>query len=117
MRPVTLARIRLTSSTDLKESRLSITLPFRACAAAIAISLLSLAPAAGNASERPWRHGMSLFGDLKYPPGFKHFDYVNPDAPKGGAVRITGSGTYDNFNPVVAGLKGSTAQAIDLIYD
>jgi microcin C transport system substrate-binding protein len=118
MRPAILAgRIRPTSSTDQKERRLSITPPFRAFVAAIVIALLSLAPATGNASERLWRHGMSLFGDLKYPPGFKHFDYVNPDAPKGGAVRITGSGTYDNFNLVVAGLKGSTAQAIDLIYD
>src|SRR6266511_1655442 len=31
-----------------------------------------------------WRHGLSLFGELKYPAGFKHFDYVNPNAPKGG---------------------------------
>jgi microcin C transport system substrate-binding protein len=95
------------------------TFPMRALAAAVAISVLSLtaATAQQSAPEQPWRHGMSLFGDLKYPPGFKHFDYINPDAPKGGAVRMTGSGTYDNFNPVVAGLKGSTAQAIDLIYD
>jgi len=103
----------------VKESRLSITFLLRACAAAVAISMLSLAPAAAqdNSSERLWHHGMSLFGDLKYPPGFKHFDYVNPDAPKGGAVRMMGSGTYDNFNPVVAGRRGATAQGIDLIYD
>ena len=38
-------------------------------------------------SEPAWRHGLSLFGDLKYPADFKRFDYVNPDAPKGGLVR------------------------------
>jgi microcin C transport system substrate-binding protein len=98
---------------------LSIKFPLRACAAALAISVLSLAYASAGdqTSETPWRHGMSLFGDLKYPPGFKYFDYVNPDAPKGGAVRVTGIGTFDNFNLVVGGLKGTTALGIDLIYD
>ena len=38
------------------------------------------------ADEREWRHGLSLYGDLKYKPDFKRLDYVNPDAPKGGAV-------------------------------
>ena len=42
---------------------------------------------AGHA-ERDWKHGLSLFGQLKYPPDFKHFDYVNAQAPKGGAVRM-----------------------------
>jgi len=60
---------------------------------------------------------MSLFGKLKYPEGFRHFDYVNPNAPKGGVVRLTGFGTYDNFNMVVAGVKGSIALGVDLIYD
>ena len=49
--------------------------------------------------------------------GFKHFDYVNPNAPKGGAARLTGSGTYDNFNLVVAGVKGSIATGVADIYD
>jgi microcin C transport system substrate-binding protein len=61
-------------------------------------------PAAAQAAERKWRHGLSLFGDLKYPADFKRFDYVNPQAPKGGAVRRLGVGTFDNFNPVVMGL-------------
>lgn len=54
-----------------------------------------------------WVHGLSLFGDLKYPAGFKHFDYVNPDAPRAGQVRLGAIGTFDSFNPVVAGVKGS----------
>ena len=53
-----------------------------------------------------WRHGLSLFDDLKYPPGFKHFDYVNVNAPKGGVARQITFGTFDNFNAVVSGEIG-----------
>jgi len=70
-----------------------------------------------QAQERGWRHGLSLFGELKYPPAFKRFDYVNADAPKGGVVREIAIGTYDNFNLVVAGVKGTLATGIDFIYD
>src|SRR5262249_45045137 len=59
-----------------------------------------------------WRHGLSLFGDLKYPADFKHFDYVNPNAPKRGTMRLIASGTYDNFNFVVFGLKGQLAAGL-----
>ena len=48
-----------------------------------------------------WQHGLSLFGEVKYPAGFKHFDYVNPQAPKGGTVRMIAIGTFDNFNMAV----------------
>ncbi|MDK3017001.1 extracellular solute-binding protein [Pseudodonghicola flavimaris] len=44
-------------------------------------------------------HGFSEFGDLKYPEGFAHFDYVNPEAPKGGELSYAAQGTFDNFNP------------------
>src|SRR6476620_3599826 len=71
---------------------------------------------AGNIG-RDWKHGLSLFGELKYPPGFKHFDYVNPKAPKGGAVRMIAFGTFDNFNEVVSGLKGSIAMGVGMISD
>jgi len=70
-----------------------------------------------RAEEKVWRHGLSLFGELKYPAGFKQLDYVNAAAPKGGTVREIALGTYDSFNSVVAGVKGTTAAAIDLIYD
>jgi microcin C transport system substrate-binding protein len=70
-----------------------------------------------QAQEKNWRHGLSLFGDLKYPSGFRQFDYVNADAPKGGAVHEIALGTYDNFNRVVAGVKGTLVAGIDLIYD
>ena len=55
---------------------------------------------------------VSTFGDIKYPAGFKRFDYVNPDAPKGGVARLFELGTYDSFNIVVAGLKGSVAAGV-----
>jgi microcin C transport system substrate-binding protein len=74
-----------------------------------------IAPA--QAQEKAWRHGLSLFGNLKYAPGFKQFDYVNAAAPKGGAVREIAIGTYDNFNIVVAGIKGTLATGITLIYE
>ncbi len=64
-----------------------------------------------------WRHGISKFGALKYPAGFKQFDYVNPKAPKGGAASQIALGTFDNFNMVVTGVKGNLAQGIDLLFD
>ncbi len=78
---------------------------------------LSPATAAEEPPAPAWRHGVSLFGDLKYPPGFKQFDYVKADAPKGGTVREIALGTFDNFNRTVSGVKGTLAGAIDVIYD
>src|SRR3990167_1099974 len=46
-------------------------------------------------------HGMAMHGDLKYPADFTHFDYTNPDAPKGGSVTVLGYGTFDSFNPFI----------------
>ena len=79
--------------------------------------LPSPAAAQQSQAERGWRHGVSLFGELKYPADFKHFDYVNPSAPKGGSVRMIGLGTFDNFNEVVAGLKGSLAAFAGVVSD
>ena len=74
-------------------------------------------PQAAIAQEQRWRHGLSLFGDLKYPAGFKRFDYVNADAPKAGAARMIAFGTFDNFNMVTGGVKGALSAGIDQIYD
>jgi microcin C transport system substrate-binding protein len=67
--------------------------------------------------DKNWRHGVSSFGDLKYSTGFRHFEYVKADAPKGGTARQIAFGTFDNFNRVVADVKGSLAAGIDLIYE
>lgn len=49
-------------------------------------------------------HGFALYGDLKYPAGFDHFEFVNPKAPKGGELRLMGFGAFDSLNPYT--LKG-----------
>ncbi len=61
----------------------------------------ALSPTQSNAEPR---HGLSTFGELKYGPDFQHFDYVNPQAPKGGALRLAATGSFDNINPFI--LKG-----------
>lgn len=80
--------------------------------AAVTFSVLS-----GGAAAEP-RHGLSIFGDLKYGAEFTHFDYVNPDAPKGGRLVTMGTGgasTYDTFNQYIQ--KGDAAQGLDLLFD
>src|SRR4051794_32348618 len=80
-------------------------------------SLLGLAPLAKIvaiettfADDRVFRHGHSLFGDLKYPPDFKHFDYVDPSAPKGGRLRLAVVGSFDSLNPYI--IKGEAAAGL-----
>ena len=65
-------------------------------------------------SAQQAKHGISAFGDLKYPPDFKHFEYVNPRAPKGGAIKLRGIDSFDSLNPFI--LKGVEAEGIGLIY-
>ena len=85
----------------------------RTLAMALAVSLLAVPPALAEP-----RHGLSIFGDLKYAPDFAHFDYVNPDAPKGGTLKLIGSGadtSYDSFNDYI--VRGTAAQGLSLVYD
>lgn len=70
-----------------------------------------------GADNRQWRHGLSLFGEPKYPPHFARFDYVNARAPKAGTVRRGVSGTFDNLNMAVDGVKGVLAAGLELIYE
>lgn len=74
---------------------------------------LGAAPSA-IAADPEWRIGSSLMGKPKYEAGFKHFDYVNPDAPKGGALRLSHDGTFDSFNPVTE--KGNPAEGLGLVF-
>jgi microcin C transport system substrate-binding protein len=78
-----------------------------------------IAPAQAQAAPEglTWRHALATFGDIKYPADFKRFDYVNPEAPKGGLIRRLEIGTFDNFNIVIAGLKGSIASGVGLIFE
>ena len=84
---------------------------------AAAVPAIAPAHAQSATGDMVWRHGLSLFGDVKYPADFKRFDYVNPDAPKGGVARMISIGTFDNFNIAVAGVKGSIAPSAALIYE
>jgi microcin C transport system substrate-binding protein len=82
---------------------------------ALALGLAAIL--SSSAAAQP-RHGASIFGDLKYGPEFSHFDYVNPDAPKGGKLTTIGTAgitTFDSFNGYI--LKGDAAQGIELIFD
>jgi microcin C transport system substrate-binding protein len=83
-------------------------------AASFALVVLSPPSQAQTPTTGP-QHGLSLFGDLKYKPDFQHFDYVNPDAPKGGAVKFASIGTFDTLNPFT--LKGQPADGIMQIFD
>jgi len=76
-----------------------------------------IGPAAAEEKKRVWRHGLAKFGELKYPASFKQFEYVNPSAPKTGAASQVALGTFDNFNPVVSGVKGTLVQGIDFVFD
>jgi len=60
-------------------------------------------------------HGIAMHGTLKYPADFKHFDYVNPEAPKGGRLREASIGTFDSLNPFI--IKGTSADGTNLMYD
>jgi microcin C transport system substrate-binding protein len=80
----------------------------------LAMSLL-LAPSAEAQEQTVWHHGLSLVDELKYPPGFKHFDYVNPEASKGGNLSLSQTGTFDTFNPLL--VKGETAVGLTLVFD
>jgi len=79
----------------------------------LAWALVVLAPAAWAA------HGYALWGELKYPNGFSHFDYVNPQAPKGGELRLVSNlrnSTFDKYNPFT--LRGSApAYLSGLMFD
>ena len=79
------------------------------------IALLLIASGVAHAADSRTAHGLSLFGELKYPPDFKRFDYVNPDAPKGGVLRMAAIGGFDSLNPFI--LKGEAAAGAAQIYD
>ena len=67
-----------------------------------------------QASVEP-SHGIAMHGDLKYGAGFSHFEYVNPNAPKGGVFKQAANGTFDSFNPFI--IKGTAADGTGLTFD
>ncbi|HMQ58625.1 MAG TPA: ABC transporter substrate-binding protein, partial [Rhizobiaceae bacterium] len=61
------------------------------------------------------RHGASLIGELNYPAGFERYDFANPDAPKGGTLRLSETGGFDTFNPILA--KGEAPVGLDKVFE
>ena len=80
---------------------------------AVLIAFLGAFPA--TAADLIGAHGIAMHGEPKYGPDFTHFDYINPDAPKGGTLRLDASGTFDTFNGYNA--KGTSTVATGLTYD
>ncbi|MDR3474999.1 MAG: extracellular solute-binding protein [Devosia sp.] len=90
--------------------------PATVLALALAAVLFAGPARADPAQNGPWLHATSLIGAPKYPEGFKHYDYVNPDAPKGGVARLSSlSGTFDTFNPILP--QGAPADGLGLVYE
>jgi microcin C transport system substrate-binding protein len=76
---------------------------------------LALLLAAPVAAQNYAGAGIAMHGDLKYPTGFKHFDYVDPQAVKGGNLYEEADGTFDSFNPFI--IKGNPAAGMQYLYD
>src|ERR1044071_8391038 len=76
---------------------------------------LSIASNSGHAEDKVWRHAIALIGEPKYPPDFKHFDFVNPDAPKGGLGRMAEIGSFDSVHPIL--YKAESARGLGIVYE
>ncbi|CAH2900146.1 MAG: ABC transporter, substrate-binding protein (cluster 5, nickel/peptides/opines) [uncultured Paraburkholderia sp.] len=85
------------------------------------VALLCAALAAAGLFAAPQAHAayaIAQYGEPKYPADFKHFDYVNPDAPKGGTLVLANPSrltSFDKFNPFT--LRGNTAPGVDLLFE
>lgn len=83
---------------------------------ALALALALLTQAVGVRAEQKRHHALSLVGEPKMPPDFQHFNWVNPDAPKGGLLRLAiPGGSFDSVNPFTT--QGDQAAAVTLIYE
>jgi len=83
--------------------------------AALSVSPLAQATAPADSAGTGWVHAYAAFGQPKYPPGFPHFDYVNPDAPKGGTINLRNPdrrSSFDKFNPFT--VKGNAPAGMSI---
>ena len=87
----------------------------QASAIAVASSMAPVPSLIGSAAAEEVAHGLSLFGDLKYRPDFAHFEYVDPNAPKGGLLHLATVDTYSTLNPFT--LKGTSAAGAGLPFE
>ncbi len=99
-------------------SRARTTLWMSGRGALVAVLLAALAIVGGDhpaSAETYTGHGAAIHGDVKYPADFTHFDYVNPDAPKGGTLRLAAIGSFDSLNPYI--IKGLSAAGLGLMFE
>ena len=83
---------------------------------ALAVVLAGMLSGPAVAAEEPVKHhALSLIGEPKYPAGFTNFGYVNPDAPKGGSVRLADIGSFDSLNPIL--YRGEAAGGLSLVFE
>jgi microcin C transport system substrate-binding protein len=87
-------------------------LPLLSLATTLALALSTASVRAENPAPT---HGISMYGDLKYGPDFEHFEYANPNAPNGGVITLSASGTFDNLNPFI--VKGDTAAGVSALFE
>jgi len=78
-------------------------------------AVLALTSTLALANAVTTSHGIAMNGDMKYPADFTHFDYTDPEAPKGGTVTLAIEGTFDSFNTDI--IKGDPAGYVELLYD
>lgn len=69
----------------------------------------------GLAASDSWQHALILFGEAKYSANFRHFDYVNPNAPAGGKAKMASPSSFDSVNAFI--MKGVKAPGLTMIYD
>lgn len=102
------ARARTVAETG----KLSVMAPIMALSAVMVFAFAQLVFAEDNIIKS---HGYSYFGDLTYDADFDHFNYVNPDAPKGGEIAISALGTFDSMNPYSR--KGRPGRLSSMMYE
>src|SRR5215472_6955237 len=91
--------------------------PLNVLAPALLLAALALACPTPVRADTPVKtlYSISLLGQPKYPDDFKHFDYVNPDAPKGGELKRAAIGGFDSFNPFI--VKGNPADGLGALFE
>lgn len=79
----------------------------------VSIAVLCASPAVSGAAEPQPAHGIAMHGQPRYAPGFSHFDYADPSAPKGGVFRNAAVGTFDTLNPFI--VRGRAALGLGYV--
>ncbi|SMD10144.1 extracellular solute-binding protein [Rhizobium sp. RU36D] len=81
----------------------------------LSFSLITAGTPSAFAQEQDWKNGIATIGELKYQKDFPRFDYVNPDAPKGGTLRLAAEGSFDTLNPLLA--RGEAGSGLSLVFE